>query len=280
MNLFNATDAIWWAILALGGVAAAMIGRRGNKLAVIGVFFVAWIVCAVYEIERRSYPIGRIDEVEIWVMAAIMAFVAMVPMLFVAGKVSLGGGALCGIFGATIAVYGLQMLLIALAAKVPVQQHPCNLPILEASIPSRTLEEIGTVGFFSARCPVPVATEVEFDRDYGVLGMRWRMANHSLYAFGRTADGQSLSIGGGRFNKIYSTRWSPGPEYSHVMDFGQRYSGSYAPATRALVRPETFSLTVSRADGEQLEEIELSYGSRPCTCAYYLGLFHGGFRLP
>ena len=280
MSLFGVSEAVWWAILALGGVAATTIGRRGHHLAVVGVYFVACVVFVLYEIERRSVPVGQGEGIAILMMAGLMTLVAMVPMLLVAGHVSVAGGIVCGFVGATMAAYGFPLIYLTLAHRVPIEQRHCNLPTLEASIPSTTLAEIGTMGFLSARCPVPLPTELEFERSYGVIGMRWGTASHRLYAFGRTADGQPLTIGGDRFDEIVSPQRSPSPEYSHVRNFGQtRYHGD-PPGTQTTVRPQTFFLAVSRADGQILEEIEFTYGSRPCTCAYYLYLGHGGYKLP
>lgn len=279
MNVFGLSELIWWAILALAGVVAALIGRRTGKLGVIGIFFLAWMALLLYEIVPVPVTAGRWDN--IWRTTSFIAFIAMVPMLFVVGRDSVRTSIVWGIGSATFATYGIVILWLTKMHTIPVAQRPCNLPTLETPIPSRTISEIGTTSFFSARCPVPLVTEFEFERDYGVIGMRWRTASHELFVFARTSDGQPLSIGGNRFDKLDATRWSPAPEYAYVENFGQFRYHPDAPGTRTLVPPETFSIAVSQTDGELLEEIEITYRAKSCICAVYSGFWtHEWFKVP
>ena len=170
MNVFGLSELIWWAILALAGVVAALIGRRTGKLGVIGIFFLAWMALVLYEIIPVPVTAGRWDN--IWRTTSFIAFIAMVPMLFVVGRVSVRSSIVWGIGSATFATYAIVILWLTKMHTIPVAQRPCNLPTLETPIPSRTISEIGTTSFFSARCPVPLVTEFEFERDYGVIRMR------------------------------------------------------------------------------------------------------------
>lgn len=278
MSLLGTFEAIQWAILVLGGIVAVLIGRRSGKLAIVGVFLAAWAGVVLVELARGP---SIIADWEFGLsMAAILVSAAMIPMLFVIGRVSIFGGIAWAVVCATFAVPGLTILMLLWVSYVPIGQTSCHLPTLEASVPGRTLAEIGNTGLFTARCPVPLATAWEFDRDYGVIGMGWGTLRHELHVFARTADGQPLGIGSDRVQTVDSWPWPPRPGYTDVVPLGRFSYQGVAPGPNRPVESEAFSLTVSDTDGAVLEELDFSYASQECTCAVYMGLWHPYFKVP
>ena len=169
-------------------------------------------------------------------------------------------------------MFAYPVIVIAATLATPDDHHPCSLPSFESPIPSRTTTGIGTVGYFSDTCPIPVAREWEFDREYGIISMHWWTSpDHRLGISGQTPGGEPLGIGVNRVDPTGRSEYSPEPREQRIVTF---FLGQYY-----LVRPssphpdedeaEAFSITVFGADGEPLEEIPLRYLPRACTCVFY-----------
>jgi hypothetical protein len=167
--------------------------------------------------------------------------------------------------GGTLVFFSLAALYVAGALFLP-RHYPCNLPSLESAIPATVLSEVGTVGYFSHTCPVPIAEELAFERDYGELRMLWWGSSslHRLYMAGASTAGRPLRIEGRRVEAYEASR--PDSRLSGYASRATLSRGNNIPPM-----PMQFTITVLD-DSELLEEIELRYAPQRCTCALYDGL--------
>ena len=262
-----------WALLAVGAMIAALAGRRGGRLAVIGVFCAVWAILfsqsLMQELHLFQYnSIGRVFS-EFWMGTTTAVAVTMIPLLWLTGKASVRKAAAWGIGGATIVMFVFPPIALWAIAYIPADHRPCSLPSLESSVPSRTIRGIGTDGYFSDTCPIPIARELEFDRDYGTVNMYWWGTPHRLRISGQTSDGESLGIGVNRVDPTGRSQDSPEPSDERVVTFFQGQSHLIPADPPHPEETEAFSITVFGADGEPLEEIPLRYLPRACTCVFY-----------
>ena len=270
---FSGTSVLWWAVLGVGAIIASLVGRRAGRLGVIGVFCVVWTILFSVSLMQELYllqynSLGRVVSEFVQGPTTAVA-VTMIPVLWLARRGSVRKSSIWGIGAATVVIFVLPPIALIAATLIPADHYPCSLPSLEASIPSRTIDGVGTTGFFSDTCPVPIAREFAFDRDYGVVTMYWWGSPHRLRISGQTPDGEALGIGVNRIDPTGRRQYSPDPRESRVVTFFQGQS-HLIPADPPLPsQTETFSITVFRSDGEPLEEIELRYLPKACTCAFY-----------
>ena len=271
--LFSVQSLIDWALLAIGAVMAALAGRRGGRLAVIGVFCAVWAILFSLSLmqELRLFQYNSIGRVlsEFWKGPTTAVAVTMIPLLWLTGKASVRKAAAWGIGGATIVMFVLPPVALIGMAYIPADHNPCSLPSLESSIPSRTVRGIGTDGYFSDTCPIPIARELEFDRDYGTVNMYWWGTPHRLRISGQTPNGEPLGIGVNRVDPTGRSQDSPEPGDERVVTFFQGQSHLIPADPPHPDETEAFSITVFGADGESLEDIPLRYLPRRCTCVFY-----------
>lgn len=271
--IFSQDSLTQWTILALGVVAATFAGRKGGRLAVVGVFSAVWVVLfslAVVGVRHlfELNPIGRVVSGEL-PMPTIAACVTALPALWTAGRASVRKSVAWGISAATFVTFVLPPVWLFATQFVPAGHHPCILPSLESSLPSRTITGIPTTGFFTDTCPTPVARELELDREYGIVRMHLWGSPHRLGISGQTPDGNTLQFG---VNRIDATGpqevWGLPPDrYSKVVTFWQTYDPR--PDTPRPEHTEEFSVTVFQRNGEPLEEIPLRYVPQACSCRYF-----------
>ena len=166
-------------------------------------------------------------------------------------------------------VYGIVFVIVsfALYSFVPLfipNYYPCSLPSLESPIPSTTLEEVGTSGYFEDQCPAPIPSVMEFERSYGTIRMHWWGSPHRLYMVGTTADGVSLDFGGSRVEP-FEANWAGSllADYSNRVTFS---GGSYIESTSEQVLLEVYD------GGALLERLELRYVPIRCECVASEGL--------
>lgn len=264
-----------WIILAVGAVLAMRVRRRGGWPAVIGVFSVVWLLLALDSWLRSSQSFLQGTDLNVLglvftyygTVTTLVVFVTMIPVLTVARTGSVRKSIAWGVGSATLAVFVLPIFAFLASYYVPADHFPCSMPSVETSLPGRTIDGIGTTGFFDDSCPVPVAREQELDRTYGVINLRLQDSQHQLRISARTHEGEPLRIWSARSDAVRRDGSSP-PSDSSVLTFkGQRYLLPSIPPMRD--ETETFSISVSRPQGELLEEIELHYAPVVCTCAFY-----------
>lgn len=141
------------------------------------------------------------------------------------------------------------------------------MPSVETSLPSRTIDGIGTTEYFDDTCPVPIAREQELDRTYGVINLYLWGSPHRLRISARTYEGEPLWIWSAGSDNVRLGRSSL-PTDSIVITFqGRRNFLPSQPPRRE--ETETFSVSVSRPDGELLEQMELRYAPVVRTCPFY-----------
>jgi len=143
------------------------------------------------------------------------------------------------------------------------RHYDCGLPFLESEIPSSTIAAVDNVTLTDA-CPIPVASELEFVREYGAIRMKLRTISRadskydSVQIAAQTADGQPLKISGSR-----------------VQEYGD-YSGPLLLGQKPVVlnlgwgeSPGTFLIDVIQQNGDVIERLEFEYVRRRCTCLSY-----------
>ena len=266
---------IVWALLAGGAVLAAFAARKGGRGAVIGVFCAVWAIMyslsLIRELELSQHNwVGRVLA-EFWKTPTILVAVTMIPWLWLTGKTSIFKSAAWGVGVATIMMFGFPVIAIVATLATPDNHYPCRLPSLESPIPGRTTVGIGPQSYFSDSCPVSVARELEFDREYGTISMQWRDArpDHRLRISGQTPDGEPLGIGVNRADPTGRSEYSPEPREQRSVTF---FPEQFYLVTADSPHPdeaEAFSITVFGAEGERLEEIPLRYLPRACACVFY-----------
>ena len=264
-----------WALLAGGAVLAAFAARKGGRGAVIGVFCAVWAILyslsVIPELQLSQHNwVGRILG-EFWKTPTILVAASMTPWLWLTGKASVLKAAIWGIGAATIMMCAFPVIAIIASLATPDNHRPCRLPSLESPVPSRITIGIGTEGYFSDTCLVPVARELEFDREYGTIYMQWwdARADHRLRISGQTPDGEPLGIGVNRVDPTGLSEYSPEPREQRVVTFFPEQFYLVTADTPHPDEAEAFSITVFRANGEPLEEIPLHYLPRACTCVFY-----------
>jgi hypothetical protein len=147
----------------------------------------------------------------------------------------------------------MYMALIQ-ATKGPPQLFACEYPLLVAKIP------IATVGdaryLIPYTCPVPIANNMQYTRPYGAIQMHWQAgfpAGHdSLYLVAWAIDGRLLRIGG--------------PRVEDYDDSIPEFLAEYSDRVTFDGRPETFTIEISRDNGEAIEQLALDYVRQQCTC--------------
>ena len=266
---------IAWALLAGGAVLAGFAARKGGHGAVIGVFCAVWAILYSLSVIRalllsQHDGVGRVL-VEVWKTPTILVAATMIPWLWLTDKTSVLKSAAWGVGAATIMMFVVPVIAIVAALAIPEDHNPCRLPSLESPIPSRTTIGIGTRSYFSDSCPVPVARELEFDREYGTIYMQWWDArpDHQLRMSGQTPDGESLGIGVNRVDPTGRSEYSPEPREQRIVTFFPEQFYIVTADTPQPDEAEAFSITVFGVDGEPLEEIPLHYLPRACTCVFY-----------
>ena len=125
-------------------------------------------------------------------VTTLVVFVTMIPVLTVARTASVRKSIAWGVGSATLAVFILPIYAFFASYYVPADHFPCSMPSVETSLPGRTIDGIGTTGFFDDSCPVPVAREQELDRTYGVINLRLQDSQHRLRISARTHEGEPL----------------------------------------------------------------------------------------
>ena len=166
------------------------------------------------------------------------------------------------LYGFTFAVSALG-LYVLVPLFIP-DYYPCNVPSLVAMIPSTTLSEVGTSGYLEDHCPVPVASELEFDRPYGTVKARWWGSPHRLYFVGTSAQEVPLDFVGSRVEAFHTDR----PD-SFLAEFSSRVTfsgGNYIDS-----EPERFEVDVYDDSGLR-ESLHLRYVPVRCECAASEGL--------
>ena len=264
-----------WIILALGAVLATLVRRRGGWLAVIGVFCVVWLVLALdFWVRSLRYApqgmelhaLGRTFS-DYGTVITLVVFVTMIPVLLVARSASVRKSIAWGVGSAAFAVFVLPIIALYASFFIPADHYACSLPSVESSLPSRTIDGIGTTGYFDDTCPVPIAREQELDRNYGVINLYFWGSPHRLRISARTHEGEPLWIWSARSDAV-RMGGSRLPSDSSVFTFQGRRN--FLPSQPPLPEEtKTFSIRVSRPHGELLEEIELRYAPVVCTCAFY-----------
>jgi hypothetical protein len=250
-------------VLATGVVLYVIAAHWVGRWAMFPVFVIAWLgllvnAGALSLLEYNSaFVILRHLALPATLAVAFTALAALWAERTRAFRKTLG----YGFGGAAFSAYALPVIALLIAGTVP-RHFPCTLPSLESSVPTETIAEVGTSGFFSNTCPVPVATEFELARPYGSIGMFWWGSPHRLYIVGEGQDGGSLTIRGARVEQYSANRQdSPLGRYTSRITFPVE---TYVPGATA----EAFTIEVSR-DGRPLEELDLKYVPQQCTCAVY-----------
>lgn len=264
-----------WIILAVGAVLAMLAGRRGGSLAIIGVFSVVWLVLALdfwvwslpfFSQGAKLHALARALS-DYWPVITVVVVVTMIPVLLIAQGASVRKSIAWGVGSATLAVFVLPIIALYAPFVIPADHYACSLPSVETSLPGRTIDGIGTTGYFDDTCPVPIAREQELDREYGVINLYLWGSPHRLRISARTHEGEPLWIWSARSDNVRLGGWRL-PSDSSVFTFQGRHS--FLPSQPPLPEEtETFSIRVSRPHGELLEEIELRYAPVVCTCAFY-----------
>ena len=265
----------YWGLLAVGAVVAGVLGRKVGRLAVLAVFGVVWTIlfslALAQELHLLEYSIARILS-ELWVGPTFAVAFTMIPVLWVTGKASIRKASAWGIGGASFVMFVFAPIMFVVQLRfIPDDHRPCSLPSLESPIPSRTTSEVGTRGYFSDTCPIPIARELEFERDYGIVSMSWWSSPHRLRISGKAPNGEPLRIGVNRVDPTGCSQDSPEPGESRTVTFWRsRYSYTCTPPPD---QTEEFSITVFGESGEPIEEIPLRYIPRQCTCVFYATRF-------
>ena len=260
-----------WAVLAVAVFAAAAANRRVGIWGLISVLAVAWPVLMVTDLfgwgpgTRQILALNSLSMLfrQLWPGATWTIGLVALPMILArrsrSRRTLIGWGLGSAAFAAFVAPF------VALFAALNIPRHdPCYLPSLELEVASRTIVEVGTSGYFTDTCPVPIARELELQRDYGVVRMMWWGSPHRLYMVGEGSGGTPLAFGGERVEEYHNTSGSFLAPYSGRVTF--RNSNF-----RGVANGETFELRVSAADGELLEQLTLRYVPVRCTCATYDG---------
>ena len=253
-----------WLILAGAAVAYALLQRRFGRWALLA-FGPAWLgliangdAIALLEYNSVATILRHLAPGATF----RVAFMIIAVLLAQRGGTSLRKLLWWGLGGATVGAFVLPIVAILTLGNIPMHQ-PCNLPSLESTLPSRTIEEIGTEGFFESTCPVPVATELEFVRPYGTIRMKWWGSPHRLYMVGRATDGSALRFGGPRV-EVYTPN-TPGTfldAFTHRIRFQVNdFVGTPSP--------ETLAVDVFGTASDPLEQLDLRYVPQSCTCAIY-----------
>jgi hypothetical protein len=253
-------------ILASAAVVYAVLQRRYGKWAPLRVFLLAWL-CLLANADAFSLleynSIATILR-HLAPGATVKVVFMLAVMLWAQRGAAWSRGKLLawGVGGAAGAAYLVPVIAIVTLGNIP-SHHPCNLPSLESTVPSRAIEQIGAERYFEDTCPVPVATEIVLERPYGSIRMKWWGSPHRLYMVGEATDGSPLRFGGSRVEEYRPN--TPGTfldAFSHRITFNvENYVGNPPP--------EAFAIEVFGAALEPLERLDLRYVPQRCTCATY-----------
>jgi hypothetical protein len=256
---------IHFLILVSAAVVYAVLQRRYGRWAPLRVFLLAWLALLA---NADAYSLLEYNSVATILRhlapgaTVSVAFMIVVVLLAQRGAASRAKLLTWGVGGAAIAAYVFPIIAIVTLGNIPIHQ-PCNLPSLELTLPSRTIDEIGTEGFFETTCLVPVTTELELERPCGTIHLKWWGSPHRLYIVGRGTDGSPLRFGGSRVDEYRPN--TPGTfldAFSHRITFNVENFVGEPP-------PEAFTIEVFGAAPEPLEQLDWRYVPQRCTCATY-----------
>ncbi len=251
---------IYFLLLAVVTISAALVSRTEGKSSILVTGAVAWIMLTIWIPALSSGP-GNPLTFSAWgILGLFLGFaltLALAPLYFFGSEGSLSKKLLWSVAGAAVTAPVVLFLMVMVGDPIP-DHYPCNLPTLRSDLHFEPLVEVSTASFFSDECPIPIDKKFRLQRDWGMVQFEWHTSN--LWMKATTAAGSDLLLTGEGIRQDNGAFL--GEAYTATKHFdGQRF-------VDANVKSD-FVVKISGSNGDLKDTLNLTYDTIKCTCAVY-----------